>query len=254
MTELSLVAFTQRGAGEWPDGPGPGQAKPRDQGVVPCSTETLNISSLPGHRPVWAPDDHPLPSAVLRGERQADQVRGTHPSPPQWAPTLGEQFVPGWEGAHPRDAAGCCKMHPKSPSLLFELFVAGCQEQVGMLLPANNDKTFLGELRTSHLGDLSQLHPWQSCRSCARSSSFRELRKRDTSWHPALLAPCNLSARVGRCWSFMVGLHDLKHLFQPKFYGSVSCLPASGLSHACGMVRSCLGAARAVHPGEERAP
>lgn len=37
-------------------------------------TQLTACVSVLGHRPVWAPHDHPLPGAVLRGEWEADQV------------------------------------------------------------------------------------------------------------------------------------------------------------------------------------
>lgn len=107
---------------------------------------------LPGDRPVWPPDDHPLPSAVLRGKRQADQVGCTHPSHcGGHPPGLGGQSCwggapRGTPGSEPQDATGCC-WHPKSWSCLWQgterlLLPLALQGHMGTLLPASHGGAF----------------------------------------------------------------------------------------------------------------
>lgn len=171
-SELFSVSSTPRG-GTGVAVTNQGEGPRCDAGV--CAG-ALNISSVPGDRPVWPPDDHPFPSAVLRGERPADQVGCSHPSPRGgghstrppgwWAPPRGGRLVWGaprgcWAGGGCA-ASGCCgtDAHP-----FFWGCLCGCRWQEGTALPASDDNTiFLGGDGTGDIvfRVLSQLNPWHS--------------------------------------------------------------------------------------------
>lgn len=165
----SLQLSPRGGQGGGCDGPGPGRAEARDRGLgrnAGVSAAALNISSVPGDRPVWPPDDHPLPSAVLCGERQADQVGCTHPSPPRWVPSQGERLA----GEHPgvplapaplAGAARCCSRTQKlSPSVWAVCgWVPGAG---GDTAPSQRGGSVFGGLGALAFRVLSQLNPRHS--------------------------------------------------------------------------------------------